>query len=115
MECSPNRPQKTDCFFQPPFSVYNVTEAREILAEQSLTYPLGSAQWNFKSFQIPFVAADAGDLIELRFKDQSESGARGLEVADLDFSVTAVPESSTALLLMLGLPLLRLRRLTVRR
>ena len=95
---------------QPRFSIYNVTEARDILAEQILTYPLGSAQWNYQSFQIPFVADDAGDLIELRFKDQSESGARGLEVADVDFSVSVVPEPSTALLLLLGLPFLRRRR-----
>lgn len=97
----------------PLYSIFNTTDNREITPLTAPNQPTGN--WNFQSANVAFIADDAGDTIELRFQDSitfgGGGGARGLEVADVNFSVTTIPEpSSTALLGLGGLALILRRR-----
>ena len=73
----------------PRYSIFNITDNRAIIAPAAPAQPTGD--WNFQSIPVDFIAADAGDTIEIRFHESitsgSGGGARGLQVADVTFSV----------------------------
>lgn len=73
----------------PRYAIYNVTDARDITPLTSPNQPTGD--WNFQSVPVNFIAADAGDVIEIRFRESITSGgnggARGLQIADVSFAV----------------------------
>lgn len=99
---------------EPRVSVFNVTDNHDILALTGITYPGGNSNWNFKSIALSLIAADAGDVIEVRFQEAitggGGGGARGLEIADVNLAVTVVP-TPAALPAGLGLmALIGLRR-----
>lgn len=87
----------------PRYSIYNITDNREIIALTAPSQP--TSAWNFQSVAVDFIAADAGDVIEIRFQDSITSGtgggARGLEIADVTFTAEVIPEPSSSL--MIGL------------
>jgi len=83
------------------FQLYNVTDARSIVS-QSITGSVGS--WKNYTFNPVFTDADAGDTLELIWKDAaapSIARASGLEVGAVVFN--AVPEPSALSLMTVGL------------
>lgn len=97
----------------PLYSIFNLTDNREITPLTAPDQP--TAAWNFQSVNVALLGSDAGDTIELRFQESitegASGGARGLQVADVNFSVSTIPEpSSTALLGLGGLALILRRR-----
>lgn len=83
------------------FQLYNVTDARSIVS-QSITGSLGS--WKNYSFNPIFSNADAGDTLQLIWKDAAAGSiprASGLEVGAVVFN--AVPEPSALSLMTVGL------------
>lgn len=96
----------------PRYSIFNITDNRVILDLTAPNQPTGN--WNFQNVAVDFIAADAGDVIEIRFQDSitagADGGARGLQVADVNFSVTTVPEASTSMLAAMAAVGVALRR-----
>lgn len=95
------------------FELYNLTDSRSLLS-QSITGSVGS--WSNYSFNnIIFTDADAGDTLQLRWKDAAAASiplASGLQVGAVVFN--AVPESSALSLFTFGLgglAMMRRRRL----
>lgn len=83
------------------FQLYNVTDARSIVS-QSITGSIGS--WKNYSFTPIFSDADAGDTLQLIWKDAAAGSipkASGLEVGAVVFNV--IPEPSALSLLAFGL------------
>ena len=83
------------------FQLYNVTDDRSIVS-QSITGSVGS--WKNYTFNPVFTDADAGDTLELIWKDAaapSIARASGLEVGAVVFN--AVPEPSALSLVTVGL------------
>jgi hypothetical protein len=83
------------------FQLYNVTDARSIVS-QSITGSIGS--WKNYSFNPIFSDADAGDTLQLIWKDAAAGSipkASGLEVGAVVFNV--IPEPSALSLLAFGL------------
>ena len=83
------------------FQLYNVTDARSIVS-QSITGSVGS--WKNYSFNPVFTDADAGDTLQLIWKDTAAGSiprASGLEVGAVVFN--AIPEPSTLSILAFGL------------
>ena len=99
----------------PRVELINTTDTRTLLALTGITpfSPYGNGGWNNKTFSIPLVGADLGDNMRLRFYETisgANSGARGLEVADVSFLATPTPEPATVTLLgIAGLLMLLLR------
>jgi hypothetical protein len=83
------------------FQLYNVTDARSIVS-QSITGSVGS--WKNYSFNPVFTDADAGETLQLIWKDTAAGSiprASGLEVGAVVFN--AIPEPSTLSILAFGL------------
>jgi hypothetical protein len=83
------------------FQLYNVTDARSIVS-QSITGSVGS--WKNYTFNPVFTDADAGDTLQLIWKDAAAASipvASGLEVGAVVFN--AVPEPSALSLMTVGL------------
>ena len=81
------------------FELYNITDSRSIIS-QSITGSVGV--WTNETINPTFLSSDAGDTVELRWRDTSSgSDARSLEVGAVVFNV--VPEPSALSLLAVGL------------
>jgi len=93
------------------FELYNITDDRSIFS-QTITGGIGF--WDSRTFNPTFSAADAGDIVELRWRDAAAASlqtASGLQVGAVVFNV--VPEPSALSLLAVGLgglAILRRRR-----
>lgn len=90
--------------------IFNVTDSRVMRADAAIT---NKPNFEFASNteNVAFLATDAGDTIEFRFSESASDAARGLQLADLSFEITTIPEpSSTALLGLGGLALILRRR-----
>jgi len=87
------------------FELYNITDRRSIVS-QSITGSVGTssspAPWTNVTINPTFLSSDAGDTVELRWRDTSSgSDALGLEVGAVRFDV--VPEPSVGSLLLVGM------------
>jgi hypothetical protein len=80
--------------------IINITDARTLQAATAVLHPNNTMTAN--NIALNFIAADAGDTLEFRFTESGAVSDRGLQLADLKLSVTAVPEPSSAALLGLG-------------
>ena len=83
------------------FELYNITDNRSIFS-QTITGRVGF--WDSRTFNPTFSAADAGDVVELRWRDTAAASSQlgsGLEVGAVVFNV--VPEPSALSLLAVGL------------
>lgn len=93
------------------FELYNITDNRSIFS-QTITGRVGF--WDSRTFNPTFSAADAGDVVELRWRDTAAATSAlgsGLEVGAVVFNV--IPEPSAFSLLAVGLgglAILRRRR-----
>ncbi|MCP5537450.1 MAG: PEP-CTERM sorting domain-containing protein [Akkermansiaceae bacterium] len=95
--------------FEGDLEIVNITDARTLRANAAVNKPNYAMAAN--SINLDFLAADAGDTLELRFKESGGASDRGLQLADLKLDVTTVvPEPSSAALLGLGGIALILRR-----
>lgn len=74
--------------FEGALEIVNVTDSRTIRSKSGVSRPNFTMTAN--SVAIDFVAADAGDTLELRFYESAGNSARGLELADLKLDVSTV-------------------------
>ena len=93
------------------FELYNITDNRSIFS-QTITGRVGF--WDSRTFNPTFSAADAGDVVELRWRDTAAASsqlASGLEVGAVVFSVAPEPSALSFLGVGLGgLAMMRRRR-----
>lgn len=74
--------------FEGDLEIINVTDSRTIRAKSAVSHPNFTMAAN--SVAIDFVAADAGDTMEIRFYESAGNSARGLQLADLKLDVNTV-------------------------
>ncbi|NWK56930.1 PEP-CTERM sorting domain-containing protein [Verrucomicrobiaceae bacterium N1E253] len=94
--------------FEGDLEIVNITDARTLRAKAAVNHPNYTMAANNEN--LDFIAADAGDTIELRFYESGGGSDRGLQLADLQLDVTTIPEPSSSALLGLGGLALILRR-----
>ena len=95
--------------FEGDLEIVNVTDGRTLRAKSAVEHPNFTMALN--TVALDFLAADAGDTLELRFYESGSVSDRGLQLADFQLDVTAVPEPSAAALLgVAGLALAGRRR-----
>ena len=94
--------------FEGDLEIVNVTDSRTLRAKSAVNHPNFTMAANTEN--LDFIAADIGDTLELRFYESAGNAARGLQLADLQLDVTAVPEPGSSALLGLGGLALILRR-----
>lgn len=81
--------------FEGDLEIVNVTDSRTIRAKSAVNHPNFTMAAN--SVAIDFVAADAGDTLELRFYESAGNSARGLQLGDLQLDVNTLTTGEPAL------------------
>ena len=74
--------------FEGDLEIVNVTDSRTIRSKSAVSHPNFTMASN--TVNIDFVAADAGDTLQLRFYESAGNSARGLQLADLKLDVNTV-------------------------
>lgn len=96
--------------FEHYVQVRNLTDSTDYVTQQVVNFV--NYGWRYNQYALNFDADDAGDTLEVRWFESGGASDRGLQLADINLSVTTIPEPSTIGIVMatLGAAVIRRRR-----
>lgn len=78
--------------FEGDLEIVNITDSRTIRSKAAVDHPNFTMAVN--NVSVDFLPGDAGDTLEFKFYESAGIPARGLQLANLQFEATIVPEPS---------------------
>lgn len=87
----------------PTITILNITDSTTILPTTNIAINSDDNIWEYNSFTNLFSASDVGDTINIQWFASGSNSASGLQMADVELTVNAIPEPSTLILFGAGL------------
>lgn len=87
--------------FLQQIEIVNITDNKTFVSPETVNFANGN--WLFNSYELDFAPSDRGDTLEFRFSESAGNAARGLQLADIQFSVQVTPEPTSLVLASVGI------------